>query len=38
MPAGAVETVVEVLANIQAHADQIATTAADKEDSTCVPS
>jgi dTDP-4-amino-4,6-dideoxygalactose transaminase len=38
IPAGAVETVVEVIANIHAHADQIATTAADKEDSACVPS
>ena len=38
IPAGAVETVVEVLSNIHAHADQVATTAADKEDSACVPS
>lgn len=38
IPAGAVETVVEVIANIHAHADQIATAAADKEDSACVPS
>lgn len=39
IPAGAVETVVEVIANIHAHADQITTTtAADKEDSACVPS
>lgn len=37
IPAGAVETVVDVVANIHAHADQIV-TAADKEDSACVPS
>jgi hypothetical protein len=39
IPAGAVETVVEVIATIRAHADQITTTtAADQEDSACVPS
>jgi dTDP-4-amino-4,6-dideoxygalactose transaminase len=38
IPAGAVETVVEVIATIHNHADQITTTAADKEDSACVPS
>lgn len=38
IPAGAVETVVDVVGNIHAHADQIAQTAADKEDSACVPS
>ena len=37
IPAGAVETVVEVVANIHDHADQIV-TAAEKEDSACVPS
>jgi dTDP-4-amino-4,6-dideoxygalactose transaminase len=38
IPAGAVETVVEVVASIHAHAEQIASSAADKEDSTCAPS
>lgn len=38
IPAGAVETVVELIADIHAHSDQIATTAAEKEDSACVPS
>jgi len=39
MPAGSVETVVEVVASIYAHADQIAAaTAAQGEDPACVPS
>lgn len=38
IPEGAVETVVEVVANIHAHADQIAAAAAEQEDSACVPS
>jgi dTDP-4-amino-4,6-dideoxygalactose transaminase len=39
IPAGAVETVVEVVANTHAHAERIAAAmAADKEDSACVPS
>jgi dTDP-4-amino-4,6-dideoxygalactose transaminase len=39
IPAGAVESVVEVVANVHAHAEQIAASAAaDKEDDACVPS